>query len=95
MLKIEDTGIEEISFGDQPDDLFYILVNKKIRPNGINVDGLTKAEPQHFNVALQNEGCLILLNHEEATELVRRGELDFDNFHQSLFELAKKEGLLW
>lgn len=94
MLKLEDTGLEEFSFGDNPDDLFYILVNKKISPEGINVDKLSKADPRKFDSILNEMGCILMLNGLEVTELCMRGELDNDNLHESLFELAEDEGML-
>jgi hypothetical protein len=94
MLKLEDTGLEEFSFGDNPDDRFYILVNKKISPNGIDVDKLSKADPRKFDSILNEMGCIIMLNGVEVTELCMRGELDNENLHESLFELAENEGML-
>lgn len=94
MLKLEDTGLEEFSFGDAPDDLFYILVNKKISPDGIDVDKLSKADPRKFDAVLNEMGCIIMLNGVEVTELCMRGELDNENLHESLFELAENEEML-
>ena len=94
MLKQDDTGLEEFSFGDDPDDLFYILVNKKVSPNGINVDKLSKADPRKFDSVLSDMGCVLMLNGLEVTELCMRGDLDNENLHESMFELAKKEGII-
>lgn len=94
MLSIKQTGLEEISFGDQPDDNFLVLVNKLVSPDGINFDKLRLADPRHFDTALENAGCIFMLNNTEMEELVRRKEIDKSNLHASLYELAKKEGLL-
>ncbi|MDR9417562.1 hypothetical protein [Gracilimonas sp.] len=93
MLKLKDTGLEEFSFGDQPDDKFYVLVNKKISPDGIDVDRLSKADPRKFDSILNDMGCILMLNGVEVTELCMRGELDNENLHESMYELAKDEGM--
>lgn len=94
MLKLDQTGLEEFSFGDNPDDLFYILVNKKISPDGIDVDKLSKADPRKFDSVLNEMGCVLMLNGVEVTELCMRGDLDNENLHESMFELAEREGML-
>lgn len=94
MLKLENTGLEEFSFGDNPDDRFYILVNKKISPDGIDADKLSKADPRKFDQVLNDMGCILMLNGLEVTELCMRGELDNENLHESMFELARDEGFL-
>lgn len=94
MLKLKDTGLEEFSFGDKPDDLFYILVNKKISPDGIDVERLSKADPRKFDSVLSDMGCVLMLNGIEVTELCMRGELDNENLHESMYELAKDEGII-
>jgi len=47
-----------------------------------------------FNQVLNDMGCILMLNGIEVTELCMRGELDNDNLHESMFELAKTEGVL-
>ncbi|WP_020403594.1 hypothetical protein [Gracilimonas tropica] len=93
MLELKDTGLEEFSFGDASDDKFYILVNKKISPDGIDVKKLSKANPMKFDATLNEMGCILMLNGIEVAELCMRGELDNENLHESMFELAKEEGL--
>ncbi|MFN1835519.1 hypothetical protein AB2B38_009680 [Balneola sp. MJW-20] len=94
MLKLKDTGLEEFSFGDDPDDMFYLLINRKVSPDGIDLDKLRLADPRNFDHTLENMGCILMLNGDEMDELVRRGELDKKNLHESLFELAAREGLI-
>lgn len=94
MLKIEETGIEEFSFGGSRSDIFYLLINKKISPEGINIDKLRLSDPRNFDAVLNEMGCLIMLSGEEIDELARRGEIDPNALHKSLYELAAEEGLL-
>lgn len=94
MLKLKDTGLEEFSFGDDSDDKFYILVNKNISPEGIDVDKLSKANPMKFDSVLNEMGCILMLNGLEVAELCMRGELDNDDLHESMFELARDEGII-
>jgi hypothetical protein len=94
MIPIKQTGIEELSFGDSKEDIFHILVNKNISPDGIDLDKLRLADPRNFDAALSSAGCIIMLNEIEIDELSRRGELDPSNLHEGLYELAKQEGML-
>ncbi len=94
MLKIKETGLEEFSFGEESDDQFYVLVNKKISPNRIDVQKLGRANPMKFDQVLNEMGCLIMLNGIEVAELCMRGDLDNENLHESMYELAREEGLI-
>lgn len=94
MIPINQTGIEELRFGDSKEDIFHILVNKNISPDGIDLETLRLADPRNFDAALSSAGCIVMLNEIEIDELSRRRELDPKNLHQSLYELAKAEGLL-
>lgn len=94
MIPINQTGIEELSFGEEKEDIFHILVNKNISPDGIDLEKLRLVDPRNFDAALSSAGCIIMLNETEIDELAKRGELDPENLHQSLFELAQSEGLL-
>jgi hypothetical protein len=94
MIPISKTGLEELSFGDSKEDIFHILVNKNVSPDGIDLEKLRLADPRNFDAALSSAGCIIMLNEIEIDELSRRGELNPDNLHESLYDLAKEEGLL-
>lgn len=94
MLTLEQTGLEIFSFGDEPEDVFYILVNKLVSPEGINFDRLKLSDPRYFDAALDEAGCIVMLSNEELDELVRRKEVNKDNVHATLYELAAREGLL-
>lgn len=94
MLKLNDTGLEEFSFGEGSDDQFYVLVNKKISPDGIDVEKLGKANPMKFDQVLGEMGCLLMLNGLEVAELCMRGELDNDNLHESMYQLALDEDII-
>lgn len=94
MLSFKQTGLEEVSFGDAPDDMFFVLVNKLVSPNGIDFEKLRLSNPRDFDTALEETGCIVLLNTEELDELIRRNELKKENLHLGLYELAKREGLL-
>ncbi len=94
MIPFNKTGLEELSFGEAKEDVFYVLVNKNISPNGIDFEKLRLADPRNFDAALLSAGCLIMLNEAEIDELEKRGELDKNKLHQSLYELAIAEGMI-
>ncbi|MTI89577.1 MAG: hypothetical protein FH748_16605 [Balneolaceae bacterium] len=94
MLKLKHTGLEEFSFGDEREDLYYVLINRKVSPNGLDLEKIRLADPRAFDRTLEQMGCLIMLNGEEVDELARRGDLNKNQLHKSLYELAKEEGFL-
>ncbi len=94
MIPFEKTGLEELSFGEEKEDKFTILVDRVVSPDGIDLEKLRLADPRNFDQALINAGCIIMLNETEIDELIRRKELDRENLHQSLYDLAKQEGML-
>ncbi len=95
MIKFNQTELEKISLGDDPQDNYVLLINKMVSPNGIDFEKLKLTDPRQFDSALNKMGCIVLLNELEIDELARRAELNRENLHESLYELAKEEGLLY
>lgn len=92
MLTLNDTQLQHFSFGEAPEDTFYLLINTRVNPNGIDLEKLSRADPTRIDDTLADMGCLLMFNGEEMNELIRRGTVDEQNLHSSLFELALKEG---
>lgn len=88
------TFLEVIEFGENPEDIFYCLVDASVSPNGLDVRKLKLSDPRNFDSALRESGCLMLLTGDEMKELIDRGDIDKDNIHQSLARLAHNEGFL-
>lgn len=86
--------LDIIEFGSEPEDVFYCLVDKSVSPDGLDVETLKISNPRNFDDALRQSGCLMMLTGKEVRELIQRGDLDEDNLHQSLVQLAKAEGFL-
>lgn len=94
MKAIEKTTLDVIEFGDQPEDIFYCLVDLSISPDGLNVEKLKISDPRNFDQRLKESGCLMMLTGNEIEELVNRGDVSRENIHQSLVNLAIKEGVI-
>ncbi|MEX2456145.1 MAG: hypothetical protein WD381_02480 [Balneolaceae bacterium] len=94
MKALEKTKVDIIEFGDQPEDVFYCLVDLTISPNGLNVDKLKISDPRNFDQRLMESGCLMMFSGDEIEELVSRGDVSRDELHQSLVNLAIKEGVI-
>lgn len=94
MLNYEQTGLEEFSFGDGLEDKYYILVNKNISPDGIDFEKLKLADPRTFDQTLNEMGCILMLDGKEILELSFRGEVDKEDLHRSLYDLAREEGII-
>lgn len=88
------TLLEVIEFGDDPEDLFYCLVDAGVSPDGMDVSKLKLSDPRNFDNTLRESGCLMMFTGDEMDELINRGDVDRDKIHESLVQLAKKEGLL-
>jgi len=93
-LQQEQTKLETFSFGDSPEDRFYILVNLKSNPEGLNLDKLKLADPRKFDQLLTQMGCILMLSGDELNELIRRKAVNPNALHQSVYELARKEGFI-
>jgi hypothetical protein len=94
MIPFEKTRLQTFSFGDNPDDIYYFLINLNMRPDGMNPDKIRLADPRNFDQILQENGCILMMDGNEVNELIRRGELDQQNLHNGLYELAKTEGII-
>jgi hypothetical protein len=88
------TTLEIIEFGDQPDDKFYCLVDLSVSPDGLDVSSLKLSDPRNFDQTLKDSGCLLMFTGNEMQELISRGDIDPDHKHESLLEIAEKEGVL-
>ncbi|MEX0649069.1 MAG: hypothetical protein WEA56_15475 [Balneolaceae bacterium] len=93
-MKSKETKLQHFEFGDQPDDHFYCLIDLNITPVGINIEELKLTDPRRLDLEFRENGCLMLITGSEIKELVQRGELDESNLHQSLYNLAVKEGVI-
>ena len=91
---MKKTTLEVIKFGDEPEDTFYCLVDLEVSPDGLNVSSLKLSDPRNFDQTLRNSGCLMMFTGDEMSSLVNRGDIDPDNMHESLVEVAVKEGVL-
>lgn len=94
MLTLNNTSLETFSFGDSEEDKYYILINLQQNPDGVDIKKLASADPRAFDAVLSQMGCLLMLTGTEINELVNRDDIDSENLHQSLFTLAKREGII-
>lgn len=91
---MKNTKLEVVKFGSEPEDTFYCLVDLNRSPDGLDVESLKLSDPRNFDQTLRESGCLMMFTGDEMEELIRRGDVDGDHLHESLVELAKKEGEL-
>ena len=93
-MKKKETTLQLIEFGDQPSDKFYCLVDPKISPDGMDVEKLKLTDPRNFDLEFRESGCLMMFTCDEIESLINRGDLDEENLHDSLYNLAVKQGVL-
>ncbi len=93
-MKIDQTILQEIEFGADRSDIYYCLVDEKVSPDGLNVDKMRLTDPRNIDLQFREAGCLIMMTGDEVDELIHRGDLQTDDLHQSLFELALREGVI-
>ncbi len=94
MLTLNDTSLETFRFGDSEEDQYYILINISKNPEGVNLGKLAMADPRRFDAVLNEMGCLLMLSGTEIRELSNRGDVQKEQLHESLFKLARQQGLL-
>jgi len=92
-MKKEQTTLQIFEFGDSPADTFYCLVDLRVSPNGMDVEKMRLSDPRNIDLQFKENGCLLMLDGEEIEEIIRRGDADRENLHDSLFELASEEGI--
>lgn len=93
-MKREQTILQEITFGADRGDKYYCLVDQKVSSDGLNVDKMRLTDPRNIDLQFREAGCLLMMTGDELDELIRRGDLQTDDLHQSLFELAQREGII-
>ena len=93
-LPYKKTGLQVIEFGNLPEDKFYCLINLDISPNGMNIEKLRLTDPRNFDLRFRESGCLLMFTEDEIDELIRRKDVDRESIHKSLYELARREGIV-
>ncbi len=93
-MKFEDTALQKIEFGDKPADQYYCLVDLRISPKGINISEIRLTDPRNIDQQFLEKGCLMLFTGEEIHELLKRGNIEKKKMHQSLYNLAIREGVI-
>jgi hypothetical protein len=93
-MKIDQTTLQIFEFGDTPEDTFYCLVDLRVSPNGMDVEKMRLSDPRNIDLQFRENGCLLMLNGEEVEEILRRGDADRDNLHESIYQLASEEGIV-
>lgn len=91
---MKKTKLEVIEFGDEPEDIFYCLVDLDVSPEGLDVSSLKLSDPRNFDKTLRDSGCLMMFTGDEMSSLISRGDIDPDNMHESLVDVAVNEGVL-
>jgi|GEM_PF-225341 len=92
--KLNQTFLQKIQFGDEPEDIYYCLIDKKISPDGLDVDKMRLTDPRNIDRQFREQGCLLMFTGDEIASLINRGELDAEKLHQSLFETAVRENII-
>ncbi|TVQ01432.1 MAG: hypothetical protein EA359_13885 [Balneolaceae bacterium] len=93
-MKLSHTSLQKIEFGNEPEDIYYCLIDLRISPGGLNIKKLRLTDPRNIDEQFRQNGCLMMFTGVEIEELIQRGDLDGKRLHRSLFRLAVKDGLI-
>ncbi|WP_234567743.1 hypothetical protein [Rhodohalobacter sp. 614A] len=93
-MKFKDTTLQHIEFGNEPVDQYYCLVDKRISPNGLEINKMKLTDPRNIDQEFRNHGMLMMFTGDEIESLMNRGDLDRENLHESLYNLALQEGVI-
>jgi hypothetical protein len=93
-MKFKDTKLQRIDFGDEPADQYYCLVNLKVSPEGLDLAKMRLTDPRNIDEQFRKHGMLMMFTGEEIESLINRGDLDRENLHESLYQLALSEGVI-
>lgn len=93
-MKLKNTKLQKIEFGDEPADQYYCLIDLNISPDGLDINKMRLTDPRNIDNEFRNHGVLMMFTGEEIESLVNRGDLDRENLHESLYQLALEEGVV-
>jgi len=93
-MKLKDTKLQRIEFGDEPADQFYCLVNLKVSPDGLDLSKMRLTDPRNIDQEFRQHGMLLMFTGEEIESLINRGDLNRKKLHESLYQLALREGVI-
>lgn len=93
-MKLKDTKLQRIDFGEEPADQYYCLVNLKVSPEGLDLAKMRLTNPRNIDQEFRQHGMLMMFTGEEIESLINRGDLDRDKLHESLYNLALEEGVI-
>lgn len=93
-MKVSDTKLQTIEFGEEPEDIYYCLIDSRVSPDGLDIEKMRLSDPRNIDDEFRKQGCLMMFTGDEIEELVRRGDLDRSELRDSLYELAKREGVI-
>lgn len=93
-MKLNQTLLQKIKFGKEPEDIYYCLIDMKASPGGLDVEKIRLTDPRNIDEQFRKHGCLLMFTGVEIGELIERGTLQRNKLHQSLFELAIQEGVI-
>ncbi len=88
------TALEIYAFGEAAEDTFYLLFDKRKYEGEIDMEKLKLTDPRNFDSVLNEMGCVLMMSGDQIDELQSRGEIDPNDLHQSLVQLAVKEGIM-
>ena len=93
-MKLRETSFQKIEFGSDPSDCYYCLVDLRVSPSGLNIKKMRLTDPRNIDLQFREAGCLMMFTGEEIEELIRRGVINANKIHKSLFRLAVDEGVI-
>lgn len=93
-MKIKNTKLQRIEFGEDLSDHYYCLIDLTVNPNGLNIEKMRLTDPRNIDQEFRQNGVLMMFTGDEIQSLINRGDLERNNLHESLFQLAKREGVI-
>lgn len=93
-MKLKDTKLQRIDFGEEPADQYYCLVNLKVSSSGLDLTKMRLTDPRNIDREFRQQGMLMMFTGEEIESLINRGDLDRENLHESLYQLGLDQGVV-
>lgn len=95
-IPFDETRIDTVEFGEEPEDRFYCLADRKQAPEGLQPEKMRLVDPRNLDRELRALGCIAMMTERELEELRRRGEVrpEQEHLHEDLYAVCKREGML-
>jgi hypothetical protein len=85
---LDKTYTQTFTFGDEPEDHFFCLMEKAVNPDGLDIEEMASINPMRIEDYLSSNGCIIMVDGADLLSHKDSLAIDGLELHQFLIQLA-------